>query len=136
MKNNIINISAAIIINHCGELLLVRKQHSCFFMQAGGKIEMDESPLQALIRELQEELNLYITASDCNYVGKYSAPAANETNYYVNASLFSIVTENIHFTPQAELAEVGWYSTAQAEALVLAPLTRDIILPLTIKGGV
>lgn len=131
--NNIINIAAAIITNNRHEILLVRKKNSSFFMQAGGKIEQGETAVQALTRELQEELQLTIKAEQSHYVGEYLVPAANEINYYIKASLFTIFITDTHFLPQAELEEVSWYSIEQAKSLMLAPLTKDIILPFIEK---
>lgn len=133
MIERIINISAAIITNDNKQFLLVRKQHSPFYMQAGGKIESEETPIQALIRELQEELNLLTRPESFDYLGQYSAPAANEKNHNVNAHLFWLTVPHVDFVANAELAQVGWYSLAQAKKLMLAPLTRDIILPIIEK---
>ncbi|KGE76866.1 NUDIX domain-containing protein, partial [Halomonas salina] len=52
----ILHIAAALIEDAEGRLLLVRKRGTEAFMQAGGKIEPDESPDEALARELEEEL--------------------------------------------------------------------------------
>ncbi|WP_216599943.1 NUDIX domain-containing protein [Sphingomonas sp. AP4-R1] len=57
---------------------LVRKAGTDWFMQAGGKIESGESPLNALCRELSEEIELMLCKEDPRYLGCYSAPAANE----------------------------------------------------------
>lgn len=133
-ENKLINISAAIIINSDHEILLVRKNNSMYFMQAGGKIEIGETPLQALVREIQEELGLRLNSSDFNYIGHFCVPAANEANHHIDTHLFSINITNTDLTAQAELAEVGWYSIIEARKLNLAPLTKDIILPLLEKS--
>jgi len=131
IQNNIIQIAAAIIINDHDEILLVRKEGSIYFMQAGGKIEIGETPIHTLVRELQEELYLTIEQTQCDYLGEFLAPAANEANHIVKAHLFSVIIPyTITLAPQAELAEVGWYSLTKAKSLTLAPLTKDIILPL------
>ena len=57
-----IHVSAAVIVNDCGQLLLVRKAGTTAFMQPGGKPEPGESPSQTLSRELLEELGLSIEA--------------------------------------------------------------------------
>jgi 8-oxo-dGTP pyrophosphatase MutT (NUDIX family) len=57
----IIRIAAALIDNEAGQLLLVRKNGTPWFMQAGGKIEDGESALAALRRELGEEIGLCTT---------------------------------------------------------------------------
>lgn len=47
-------------------------------MQAGGKIENDESPLCALRRELTEEIGLVLGDEETPHLGRFSASAANE----------------------------------------------------------
>lgn len=51
-----ITVAAAVILNKEHELLVVRKQNTQYFMQVGGKLEIDEPPEQTIIREIQEEI--------------------------------------------------------------------------------
>ncbi|MGI6851129.1 NUDIX hydrolase [Mesorhizobium sp. 1B3] len=120
-----IRIAAAIIRDGNGNLLLVRKRGTQAFMQAGGKIEPDEQPVNALARELREELG--ITMAQSTYLGKFSAPAANEPGAEVVAELFE-VTADQEPVPAAEIEEMIWFSPGQREDILLAPLTRDIVL--------
>jgi len=124
-----IRIAAALIDDGDGRLLLVRKAGSPWFMQAGGKIEEYESALAALRRELAEEIGLKLRARDATYLGRFSAPAANEADTIVEAELFHL---RIRHAPiaQAEIAEAIWIGIAEAADLPLAPLTRDVVLPL------
>ena len=46
----VITVAAAVISNAQQQLLLVRKQNTAFFMQVGGKLEINEDPEQALLR--------------------------------------------------------------------------------------
>lgn len=133
-QNTIIHIAAAVIISPCNRILLVRKRHSAYFMQAGGKIEQHETPIQALIRELNEELGLLFNSTDFEYWGEFLAQAANEANHHVKAHLFATTLAEMTLMTQAELCEVGWYSITQTETLKLAPLTKNIILPLIEKN--
>lgn len=44
-SNNLITVAAAIILNEKGELLLVRKRGTLFYMQVGGKLENGEAQI-------------------------------------------------------------------------------------------
>ncbi|HCS45677.1 MAG TPA: DNA mismatch repair protein MutT, partial [Pseudomonas sp.] len=87
---DIIRIAAALLIGPDGRTLLVRKRGTEAFMQPGGKIEAPEQPIHALARELAEELGLLIDPAHATYLGQFSAPAANEPGYVVQAELFQL----------------------------------------------
>ncbi|HDS1736559.1 MULTISPECIES: NUDIX domain-containing protein [Pseudomonas] len=124
-----IRIAAALLIDPQGRTLLVRKRGTQAFMQPGGKIDAGETPQQALVRELEEELGLQLDPSQAEYLGQFSAPAANEPGFEVQAELFRIDTAAA-VAPAAEIEEVHWLAADQTTTLQLAPLTRDLILPL------
>lgn len=124
-----IRIAAALISRRDGKILLVRKQGSPIFMQPGGKIEVHETPIMALCRELQEELNLDVNPADPVYLGSFSAPAANEPGFIVTAELFQLdVSETM--VPSAELEEVLWTDPDRPGDTNIAPLTRDHVFKL------
>ncbi|WP_298394199.1 NUDIX domain-containing protein [Sphingobium sp.] len=125
-----IQIAAALINDDAGRLLLVRKAGTEWFMQAGGKIENGESPLSALRRELSEEIGLTLANGDARYLGRYSAPAANEPDHVVEADVFHVRIRHDPIT-RSEIEEAVWVDHVAATALPLAPLTRDHILPLS-----
>lgn len=123
-----IRIAAALLIEPNGQTLLVRKRGTQAFMQPGGKIDAGEKPAEALARELHEELGLIIEPSDAVYLGNFSAPAVNEPGYTVEADLFQVTIDE-PVSPAAEIEEVRWIDPATDGDLILAPLTRDLILP-------
>ncbi|MBD8095927.1 NUDIX domain-containing protein [Pseudomonas fluorescens] len=123
-----IRIAAALLIGRDGQTLLVRKRGTQAFMQPGGKVDAGEQPIEALSRELQEELNLRIDPTHAVYLGQFSAPAVNEPGFTVQAELFQ-VTIDAAVSPAAEIEEVRWIDPMSDGGLHLAPLTRDFILP-------
>lgn len=127
-SSRIIRIAAALLLNANGQTLLVRKRGTTAFMQPGGKIEAHELPVHALARELEEELDLQIDPAQATFFGQFSAPAANEPGFVVQAEIFQL-TIDAQVTPAAEIEEVIWIDPATDSAIELAPLTRDVILP-------
>jgi 8-oxo-dGTP diphosphatase len=127
-----IHIAAALIDDGDGRVLLVRKAGTHFFMQAGGKLEAGEDAWSALQRELWEEIGLSPPPSAELFLGQFTAIAANEPDTQVTADL-SHVRVNHTPTVSAEIAEALWIETSKANELQLAPLTRDVVIPLALQ---
>lgn len=129
----VIRVVAALITDPARRLLLVRKRGTDRFMQAGGKPEARETALQALVRELREELDLVVTESSLIPVGPFVTAAANEPGHRLEAEVFRLaLTAGVadSLEPRAELEELRWATPAEANALGprLAPLAR-LLLP-------
>jgi 8-oxo-dGTP pyrophosphatase MutT (NUDIX family) len=123
-----IRIAAAVILDETGRTLLVRKRGTQAFMQAGGKIEAGEAPLDALRRELREELEIEIGPDAPDYLGRFSAPAANEAGHMVEAEVF-LLRLSQPVQPAAELEEIRWVDPRALPSIVLAPLTLELLRP-------
>lgn len=124
-----LRIAAALLTRADGKTLLVRKRGTEAFMQPGGKIDAGESALDALARELNEELGLVIAPEQTRFLGEFSAVAANEPGFEVNCQLYGVQVED-PVNPAAEIEEAIWVDGGNIDQLHLAPLTRDSILPL------
>jgi 8-oxo-dGTP pyrophosphatase MutT (NUDIX family) len=129
MEMKTIRIAAAVIVGPDGKLLLVRKRGTKFFMQPGGKIDVDESPQDCLVRELREELDLKIDVTSVICMGQFEAAAANEPEHLVHADVYIVSTDRTDFHPAAEIEEIRWVSPNAPDAADLASLTGDYILP-------
>jgi 8-oxo-dGTP pyrophosphatase MutT (NUDIX family) len=123
-----IRIAAAVIVDAHGRTLLVRKRGTSAFMQAGGKVGPDESPAEALAREIREELDCGLAGPPVP-LGCFRAPAANEPGLIVEAELFVVALDG-DISPAAEIEDAIWHDPADLVSLTLAPLTRDHVLPL------
>lgn len=124
-----IRIAAALILDRDGRCLLVRKRGSTALMQPGGKIDAGETPEAALVRELAEELALAVDPAVPRFLGTFSAEAVNEPGHRVEAQLFHFVFTG-EVRPAAELEETVWIDPFDPPARPIAPLTRDLILPI------
>jgi 8-oxo-dGTP diphosphatase len=129
-----IRIAAAIIMDAQHRVLLVRKRDTLFFMQPGGKIEATEQPVNALIRELDEELQIKVSETDIRYIGQFTDTAANEPGFKLVAEIFSVQTSVGEISPAAEIEEIVWYHPSNGHALPLAPLTGKQIIPLVFNA--
>lgn len=123
-----IEIAVALLSRADGLTLVVRKRGTTTFIQAGGKIEPGELPAGALCRELEEELGLRVGTEELTFAGRFDGPAVNEPGTVV-AHAFRI-TVNAAVTATAEIEELRWIDPADPGEIVLAPLTRDVFLPL------
>lgn len=123
---NVLKIAAAVVSDPDGRLLLVRKHNTSFYMQPGGKIDAGETALEALCRELQEEIGLHISEDQLIPLGMHSAPAANEPGVTLEADLFGLVID-VPVEAAAEIAEAIWVTREEAWQLPLAPLTKEYI---------
>lgn len=81
----VVYVSAAAIINQSGEILLAKrpagKAMAGLWEFPGGKIESDETPERALVRELKEELSIEVTEKDLE-------PITFASHTYENFHLF------------------------------------------------
>ncbi|SNT84613.1 NUDIX hydrolase [Stenotrophomonas sp. CC120222-04] len=123
-----IHIVAAVILDDRGRALVVRKHGATRFIQPGGKPEAGEAPLQALARELDEELGVQVCAETAVALGHFEDWAVNEPGHRVQAQAWWVRVDS---TPQAraEIAELAWVPLQPPHGLPLAPLSEHHILP-------
>ncbi len=92
--------------------------------------------MDALVRELREELGLVIDPNAVLFIGNYRAPAANEPGFSVDCELYQVALKSEDIViPAAEIDEALWISLLEFCDIELAPLTRDVILPLINRGA-
>ena len=133
MAKGTISIVAALIRDVSGRVLLVRKRGTVTFMQPGGKREAREGDIAALSREIAEELGCALVHASIRSLGEFDAIAANEPGFRVKANLYRVDVAG-EITPSQEIDEAIWIDPASPGDIHLAPLTRDHVLPLAVRG--
>jgi len=128
-SRRLIPIVAAVVSNDRGETLLVRKRGTSAFMQPGGKRAAGETDLEALGREIEEELGCSLDTQSVRPLGRFRAMAANEPGDIVEADLYGVYLVGAP-APQGEIADILWLDPAAHETPPLAPLTAWCVLPL------
>jgi 8-oxo-dGTP diphosphatase len=124
-----IRIVAAVIRDEQGRVLMVRKRGATVWQQPGGKRDADDrDDLHTLARELAEELGCCMHRGDARWLGRFSAPAANEPGQVVEAEVYAVTADG-PFDPLAEIEDVRWIDPAAPGDVPIAQLSREQILP-------
>ena len=123
-------VSAAVITDAAGRVLVVRKHGTSVFMQPGGKPEVGESAAQALSRELHEEIGLVVAPEALEPLGTFESDAANEPGHRVVAAAFRTTAEPAAVSAHAEIAELRWITPDDVASLALAPLSLEHLLAI------
>ena len=125
-KPTVMQVVAAAIVDGRGRWLLQRrpigKRHGGLWEFPGGKVEPGEKPLEALIREVNEELTITPLGCCDRPVARAEAPAG-EGEPAIVITLYKIATWNGSPTPE-QGAELGWFTSGAIDGLALPPLVR------------
>ncbi len=101
--------TAGLLVLKDNKLLLAYSNNKKAWYLPGGKLEADETALQALKREVLEELNLNLEEKLLKYYGHITAPAYGEdTNVTMEQDCFLYeLRQNV--TPGKEIGAVSFF---------------------------
>ncbi|WP_188188292.1 NUDIX hydrolase [Nonomuraea sp. SYSU D8015] len=125
------HVVAAAVVDRGRLLVVSNKAAPEVFYLPGGKPEADESPAEALVRELEEELG--VAPRDMSLLGQVEDMAALE-GLPMRMTVFTAGLEG-RPRPAAEPAALGWTDGRDDYAPRLAPAVRSRVLPLLVRAG-
>jgi 8-oxo-dGTP pyrophosphatase MutT (NUDIX family) len=130
----IIKKAGAIIIVQ-GKLLLCKPYAFDDLILPGGIIEETETPQDALVRELNEELSKASLPDpeSVSYFGTYTDIAAGRLDTLVEIQCFT-VSLNGEAQPEDEIKELIFFAPTD-NPMVLSPIIRNHILPALVRRG-
>jgi mutator protein MutT len=99
------------------------------FIAPGGRIEAGETPRQALVRELKEELSITVNEADLEPFGIFTADAANHPGQKVHMEVFLVKQWQGEITPAAEVEELRWLDSSLPTDIQVGSVSTHDIMP-------
>lgn len=131
MKGTLLVVAGALVRE--GRLLLTRRPeggpHPGAWELPGGKVELDETPGQALTREWREELGVEV-----DEVEPWAFASGAPDGRHVTLLVFRVGRLRGEPSPLG-VAEVRWATPAEAALLPLLPVDRPLVDRLAHAGG-
>lgn len=119
------------LLDPAGSLLVVRKRGTRTFMLPGGKVEPGESHVEAVVREVAEEVGVAVEPDAVRLLGTWSAAAANEPGLTISSDVFAAPWRG-RAAASGEIEEIRWLDLAEPATWgrqPLAPLLTEHVLP-------
>jgi 8-oxo-dGTP pyrophosphatase MutT (NUDIX family) len=124
---------SAIVYGPLGEILLVRQRDGNLWSTPGGSIEIDESPVNAVVRETWEETGLLV--QPIALIGVFGGPGfvvrygnGDETQYVTSVFECSVKSGELTNATDETIA-CRFISESEFRTLAASPWTREV-LPL------
>ena len=109
---------ATVICRRDDRILYVRKPKARWTLP-GGKVEANESPAEAAVRELREETGLILR--ELAYITRYESDSV--LHHVFEASVTLMATP----TPRNEIADCEWFTVKEIDELKINPSVKTIV---------
>lgn len=110
-------------------LLVTRSAGKDIFIAPGGKLEEEESVLEALAREMNEELQIFVDTSTAEPIGSFYSIAAGKTDKKLRMDMFIINDYQGEIAPSNEVEEIRWINSV-TEGIEIGSILVHDVMPL------
>jgi 8-oxo-dGTP diphosphatase len=116
------------------KLLLTRSKGKDFYVAPGGKLENNETPKQALARELTEEVMITVNESDLVEFGSFRAIAAGSDDKTLIMDVYTVNKWDGMINPSSEIEEIRWV-TSKTDGIQIGSIFEHEIIPRLSSAG-
>lgn len=128
-KDHVVTSVVAVIVNDAGEVLLTRRNIPPFlgeWVMPGGKIDLGEQIVQAVEREVLEEVGLTVEVQNLLDVFEHVSPGENHYHFVIlYYRCFPLSDEIIHNVD--EVSEARWVAPEELSNYKMPEGTRFIL---------
>ena len=117
------------------KLLFARATGEDSFFGPGGRIEDGETPEQAMVRELKEELSIDVSPEDLEFFGDYSAATDTHRGKTTRTKAFVVKKWSSDPVPSAEVEELKWLTSELPDNIRVGSTFGGEVLPALNKLG-
>jgi 8-oxo-dGTP diphosphatase len=111
------------------KLLVEKSFNKDFYLAPGGKVEVGETPIKALVRELHEEFGILVAPKDIEEFGTFYADAAGQDSKIIRMDVFMVNQWQGEPQPNSEVEIVRWINSDEAQTLAVGSVIAHEIIP-------
>jgi 8-oxo-dGTP diphosphatase len=111
------------------QFLVTRSAGKYIFIAPGGKLEPGETAIQALQREIEEEIQVTINPMTLESIGTFRAVAAGKQDLIVEMEVFIINDIEGEPQPSSEVEEIRWIDS-QTKDIELGSIFEHDVMPI------
>ena len=120
--------AGGILLNN-RRLLVSKSYGKDIFFAPGGKLEAGETPEEALVRELKEELTIAVHKETLSPFGTFTHPVTGDEDRTITMHVFIVSSWEGTIAAANEIQEVRWVTAEEGSALYMGSIFKEEVIP-------